>query len=251
MLNHGPGLPRALNKATSPEVGGYSMDLGSWPKPGTPGRANSWGRIYLPPPRDYYSILDSRQPISVFSFGVCSNLQVRSYIHTTAAQHAYSATMSYALILFMHPWSESKSERLQSLLPSARDYLLSPESQCSTWTFFTPSTRPKAPFQQLTAAPISKSGAGKPLLIGGVEIYESRAALDKQLDKPWFKAFQDATKQESLYSRDEEIAAWTPVGGFVSRQKREMHQEGTVVMLARFECKDAGKAKQAVVDALS
>lgn len=159
--------------------------------------------------------------------------------------------MSYALISFLHPWSESKSERLQALLAPARDYYLSPESLCSTWTFSTPSTRPKAPFQQLSAVPATTSSAGKPLLIGGVEIYESREGLDRQLEKPWFKAFQDATKQESLYSRDEEIGAWTPVGGFVSRQARELHKEGTVVMLARFECKDSGKAKQAVVDALS
>lgn len=159
--------------------------------------------------------------------------------------------MSYALVSFLHPWSESKAERLQALLPPARDYYLSPESLCSTWTFFTPSSRPKAPFQQLSAVPAAKSGTGKPLLIGGVEIYESKEGLERQLDKPWFKAFQDATKQESLYSQDEEVGAWTPVGGYVSRQARELHQKGTVVMLARFECKGSGKAKQAAVDVLS
>ena len=159
--------------------------------------------------------------------------------------------MSYALVSFLHPWSESKSERLQTLLSSARDYYLSPESLCSTWTFFTPSTRPKAPAQQLSVVPATSSASRKPLLIGGVEIYESREGLEGQLDKPWFKAFQDATKQESLYSQDEEMGAWTPVGGFVSRQARELHQAGTVVMLARFECKDSGKAKQAAVDVLS
>lgn len=197
----------------------------------------------------FYSVLSAAQ-ISIslrHLFEAPGTQQLHSYYN----RHAHSAAMSYALISFLHPWSESKSERLQALLPSARDYYLSSESQCSTWTFFTPSTRPKAPFHQLSAAPASKSSAGRPLLIGGVEIYESRQALERQLDKPWFKAFQDATKQESLYSLDEEIGAWTPVGGFVARQAREMHQKGTVVMLARFECRDSGKAKQAVVDALS
>ncbi|ETN40457.1 uncharacterized protein HMPREF1541_04734 [Cyphellophora europaea CBS 101466] len=159
--------------------------------------------------------------------------------------------MSYALISFIHPWSESKADRLQQLLPAARDYYLSPESLCSTWTYFTPSTRAKAPFQQLSAAPASTSGSGRPLLIGNIEIYDGKEGADRQLKKDWFKAFHKAVEQESLYAREPEIGVWTPVGGFVAREARQVHREGTVVMLARFECKDGGKSKAAVVDALS
>lgn len=160
--------------------------------------------------------------------------------------------MSYALVSFLHPWSESKGERLQTLLASARSYYLSPESLCSTWTFFTPSSRPKAPFQQLSSqSPATTTTGGTPLLIGGVEIYESRQGLERQMDKPWFRDFQEATKMESLYGRAEELVAWQVVGGFVAREAREVDGKGVVVMLARFECKDGGKAKDQVVAALS
>lgn len=153
-----------------------------------------------------------------------------------------------ALLSFIHPWSPSKSDRIQTLLHASLPYYTSPASLCTTFVHATPSTRPKAPGHQLS----QHTPASKSLLLAGIEIYADPKALDQQLGTSWMKDYEKAVVDESLYSLPEEMQVWRPVGGFVSREGREVDAEGgRTVMLARFECKDAEGARERVVEVLS
>jgi hypothetical protein len=144
--------------------------------------------------------------------------------------------MTTALLTFTYPSSASNSISIQQSLPKDLPYYLSPESQCTSHTQFRPSMRPKAPFLQLSAAPAASSSSG-PLLLGTVSTFASSAGLSA------------AQRKRQGGDVKEERSVWHVKGGFVARRPREKGH-GNVVMLARFECKDAGKAKEAVVKAL-
>ena len=155
-----------------------------------------------------------------------------------------SSTNSIALICFLHPSSQSAQQTiLTDLQSSSQHYYRHPKSLCTTWTYFTPSTRKGALYQQLSTSFPAKSDSRK-LLLGGVEIYTDKSALSKQMQEEWFKAFQRKTKDEKLLveGKGEEMRVWEPVGGFVSRGAREEGDRGVIVMLAVFECKDSGQA---------
>ena len=73
-----------------------------------------------------------------------------------------------------------------------------------------------------------------------MEIYTDKKALSKQMGEEWFKGFQKESKEQGWFGEGgEEMNIWEVRGGFVSRSTREMGGKGTVVMLAKFECKDA------------
>jgi hypothetical protein len=149
------------------------------------------------------------------------------------SQHLKMVT---ALLTFTHPSSASESTSIQQSLPKDLSYYLSPESQCTSHIQFRPSTRPKAPFQQLSATSAASSASG-PLLLGAFSTFASDAGLGA------------AQQKHQGGDLKEERSVWHVKGGFVARRPREKGH-GNVVMLARFECKDAGKAKDAVVRAL-
>jgi hypothetical protein len=161
--------------------------------------------------------------------------------------------MTHVLLTYHHPWSPSKSDRLQTLLTTSGSSSSSP-SNPTTRSIFLPSTRPKAPFKQLSQHPATKSADGRPLLIGAVEIYDSPDGLLKQNQQ-----LQESVKSEALYAREVEESAWRVAGGFVSRsseagKRRKGGGEGTkkaTVMLARFECKEGEEARRKVVAGLA
>lgn len=155
-----------------------------------------------------------------------------------------SGAGTVALICFIYPSSEEKQSIVTSHLQSAsKEYYRHPSSLCTTWSYFTLSTRKGGLYQPLSTSFPPKSENPK-LLIGGVEIYTDKSALSTQMGKPWFKEFARKAKDESWYQegKGEEMRVWEPAGGFVSRKGREEGGKGTIMMLAVFECKDSGKA---------
>lgn len=163
-----------------------------------------------------------------------------------------SSSGTIALICFLYPSSEDKQSTVTSHLQSAsRDYYRQPSSLCTTWSYFTITTRKGGLYQSLSTSFPAKSESPK-LLIGGVEIYTDKSALSTQMEKPWFKEFARKAKDESWYQegKGEEMKVWEPAGGFVSRKGREEGGEGTIVILAVFECKDSGKAVESTAKKL-
>jgi hypothetical protein len=157
--------------------------------------------------------------------------------------------MAVALVAFLHPWSESKSDRIKSLIKATLPEDGPSTGLATTRIYATPSTRPKAPSQQLTS---TKPAGTPPLLIAEVNVYSSRRALDEYLAQGSLKAFQKSVADESLYAQPGEMKLWSVVGGFVNREARERDiAGGKTVMLARFECKDSGAGKGKVIEALS
>lgn len=99
-----------------------------------------------------------------------------------------------------------------------------------------PSTRPKAPSQLVPAAK-------KDTLIAGMEIYTDKNALSTQQQESWFKEFAERGEKEGLLSAKDELVAWYPTTGFVSRGDGTVTGEGIVVMIAVFTCKEGGREK--------
>ncbi|KAK5944714.1 hypothetical protein PMZ80_001914 [Knufia obscura] len=144
-----------------------------------------------------------------------------------------------ALLCTLHPSSTDARSKTLSLLNAGAPYYRSPRSQCTTWTYFTPSTRPKAPSQLV---PKDK----RELTIGGMEIYTDKSALTTQQSEDWFREFRERVKAEGLYEREEELVVWYPSAGFVARGETTSAGKGSIVMLAIFTCKEGQREK--VVD---
>ncbi|KAK4951322.1 hypothetical protein LTR10_010295 [Elasticomyces elasticus] len=137
---------------------------------------------------------------------------------------------SIALLCMLYPESASKQERCLGLLQTnAREYYRQPSAKCTTWSYFQPSKPGKQP------------------VIGGLEIYTSKAALTAQVnDTVYFQPYHETVKRESLYSKPEELVAWYQTDGFVARGKGGKEGEGVLISTTKMECKD----RQTVLDVL-
>ncbi|KAK5076649.1 hypothetical protein LTR64_005873 [Lithohypha guttulata] len=143
-----------------------------------------------------------------------------------------------ALLCTLHASSTSAKQKVTDLLSTGREYYTTGKAQCTTWCYFTPSTRPKAPSQL-----ISKDE--KETVVAGFEIYSDKQALSTQQNEDWFKNFQKTVKEEKLFNeRGEEQVAWYPTAGFVAREDAAPPYGG-IVMLAVFTCKE-GKRDEVV-----
>ncbi|KAK5136233.1 hypothetical protein LTR08_003840 [Meristemomyces frigidus] len=132
-----------------------------------------------------------------------------------------------ALFCMLHPESPAKQQRCLDLLRhNARGYYHKPEAKCTTWSYFTPFPPPKA-------------GSTKPLVIGGLEIYTSKAALQSQVNDPiYFQSYHDTVKRESLYSAPEELVAWYLADGFIARETHAEPFGSAVISVTKMVCKD-------------
>ncbi|KAK5732942.1 hypothetical protein LTR17_010075 [Elasticomyces elasticus] len=135
-----------------------------------------------------------------------------------------------ALLCMLYPGSAPKQERCLDILQSnAREYYRQPSAKCTTWSYFQPLKPSKQP------------------VIGGLEIYTSKAALQAQLnDTVYFQPYHETVRRESLYSKPEELVAWYQTAGFVARGKGSKEGEGVLISITKMECKD----RQEVVDVL-
>ncbi|KAK3619139.1 hypothetical protein LTR56_017617 [Elasticomyces elasticus] len=135
-----------------------------------------------------------------------------------------------ALLCMLYPESASKQERCLGLLQTnAREYYRQPSAKCTTWSYFQP-LKP-----------------GKQPVIGGLEIYTSKVALQAQVnDLVYFQPYHETVKREGLYSKPEELVAWYQTAGFVARGKGGKEGEDVLISTTRMECKD----RQKVLDVL-
>lgn len=110
---------------------------------------------------------------------------------------------------------------LELLKKGARDYYRQPSAKCTTWSYFVPSPPPKK--------------ADTPPVIGGLEIYTDKNALQKQVDDPiFFQAYHETAKKEALYAKDEELVAWYLTDGFMAREQHAKPFGGNLISLTRF-----------------
>lgn len=110
---------------------------------------------------------------------------------------------------------------LELLQKGAREYYRQPSAKCTTWSYFVPFPPPKK--------------ADAPLVIGGMEIYTEKQALQKQIDDPvFFQAFHETAKKESLYAKEEELVAWYLTAGFVAREQHAKPFGGNLISLSKF-----------------
>ncbi|KAK5123309.1 hypothetical protein LTR85_002739 [Meristemomyces frigidus] len=132
-----------------------------------------------------------------------------------------------ALFCLLHPESQAKQDRCLELLGrAAREYYPTSKAKCTTWSYFTPFPPPKP-------------GSTKPPIIGGLEIYTSKAALQSQVDDPvYFQSYHDTVKREGLYSKPEELVAWHLTEGFVARETNAEPFGGVLISVTRMTCKD-------------
>ena len=71
-----------------------------------------------------------------------------------------------------------------------------------------------------------------------MEIYIHKSALSTQLADPTFQFYHATVKAEELYTIPEELVAWYPTGGFVSRDDTAPpFGKGVIVVTAQFFCK--------------
>ncbi|CZT16802.1 uncharacterized protein RCC_02636 [Ramularia collo-cygni] len=139
-----------------------------------------------------------------------------------------------ALLCSLFPASEDKQKRVLDLLANgARNYYQQPKAKCTTWSYYTP------------FPPISGQ-----LVIGGLEIYTSKAGLADQVnDKEFFQSFHETVKQEGLYSKNEELLAYYFAAGFIARKDHAMpFGGGTLISQTRFICKDKAAVLHALED---
>ncbi|KAK4507400.1 hypothetical protein PRZ48_001135 [Zasmidium cellare] len=112
----------------------------------------------------------------------------------------------------------SPHQILTLLRTSAREYYRQPTAKCTTWSYFLPFPKPT-----------------KPLLIGGLEIYTDKNALQKQIEDPvYFQSFQEIVKKEGLCVQEDELVAWYLSDGFVARGEHARPFGGNLVSLSRF-----------------
>ncbi|KIW75692.1 hypothetical protein Z517_10434 [Fonsecaea pedrosoi CBS 271.37] len=96
--------------------------------------------------------------------------------------------------------------------------------------------------------------AEKDTMFGVVEIWTSRAALDKvkTTPAPEYREYHTTVAREGLYDvqNDMDISEWTPVAGFVARKNEKESPKASIVMLAKFVCKDSEASKAGLIDVL-
>jgi len=118
---------------------------------------------------------------------------------------------------------------LSLLRHSAREYYPTPKAQCTTWSYFTPLSppSPKTPSKK------------PPLVIGGLEIYTTKSALQTQVEDPeFFRPYHETVEREGLYAKPEVLEAWYLDGGFVARESRGARGEGVLISVTRMVCVD-------------
>lgn len=143
-----------------------------------------------------------------------------------------------ALFITMHPASAPKqSTLLASLQQGARGFYLLPSTRCIAWSYFTP------------LAPAST--AHNDLIVAGMEIYTSKAALQDQLnDTTFFQPFEKLVRDEKLCENKETMVAWYLAAGFFARSReRATGGDGVVVRVHQMVCAGDGE-KEAVVKGL-
>ncbi|KAK3115256.1 hypothetical protein LTR53_005576 [Teratosphaeriaceae sp. CCFEE 6253] len=133
-----------------------------------------------------------------------------------------------ALLCMLYPETASKQERcLDMLKRNAREYYHQPKAKCTAWSYFVP----------------FKTKPGDQPIIGGLEIYTSKAALQSQVDDPvYFQPYHATVKKESLYSKPEELVGWYQTAGFVSRGAGSKEGEGVLISVTKMDCTDRGQA---------
>jgi len=129
--------------------------------------------------------------------------------------------------------AEGKKARVTSLLQSTRPYFQSTPAQCTTWTYFAPSTRSKAP------TPFG------PDVLASLEIYTSLQALEVQKTAPALSSFESSVASEALYSKPEALTLWNPqyTAGFMARgdSAPPIAAPGALVMSVVMTAKEGGR----------
>lgn len=147
-----------------------------------------------------------------------------------------------ALLCRLHTASPSANKKVVELLSSARSYYTTEAAKCTTWSYCSPSTRPKAPSQFIPSSE-------KATTIFGIEIYTEKQALSAQQQEDWFVDFQNRVKSDDLYAqKGEELTAWYPIAGFVARETVATPYGG-IVMFALFTCRQG--RRDSVADVLA
>ncbi|KAK5676610.1 hypothetical protein LTS10_010911 [Elasticomyces elasticus] len=142
---------------------------------------------------------------------------------------------SIALLCMLYPEPTSKQERVGSVTAGP----MAQSNKDSVWIFF------KLTRESITVSRVPSPG--KQPVIGGLEIYTSKAALQAQVnDTVYFQPYHETVKREGLYSKPEELVAWYQTAGFVARGKGSKEGEGVLISTTRMECND----RQKVIDVL-
>jgi hypothetical protein len=192
-----------------------------------------------------------------------------------------------ALLAFAYPSSSSSQQTITSHMASAAtSYFSTPQSLVSTYTYFPLTTRKGGMYAALTdnfpkpppklpkalkegsakaqdpkgvTAPAPTEGdlEEKPrLVVGELQILTSKEALNKQQQQQWFQDLSAKGRSEQLFDfskangNGEEMGLWDVRGGFVSRGGREQGRKGNVVVVAIFECRDAGEKRDSCAKVL-
>ncbi|WPG98083.1 Hypothetical protein R9X50_00086900 [Acrodontium crateriforme] len=126
-----------------------------------------------------------------------------------------------ALFCLLHPESQAKKQRCLDLLrQNAREYYTKPEAKCTTWSYFT-------------------QFPNKTPVIGGLEMYTSKQALQLQVDDPiYFQSYHETVKKEGLYAKPEELVAWYQAGGFVARDVHAKPFGNVLISVTRMTTND-------------
>ncbi|KAK0366562.1 hypothetical protein LTR91_003321 [Friedmanniomyces endolithicus] len=139
-----------------------------------------------------------------------------------------------ALLCMLHPSSPSAQDRCLSLLRhTARNYYRQPSAKCTAWSYFLP----------------FKPSKNQQPIIGGLEIYTAKSALQSQVDDPeFFQPYHRTVREEDLYAKPEELVAWYLTAGFVARSGstpgsngRGKEGEGVVISVTKMTCTDRAK----------
>ena len=78
-------------------------------------------------------------------------------------------------------------------------------------------------------------------IVGGLEIYKSKEALQAQVKDPvYFQSYHNTVKQEQLYAKPEELVAWYQTAGFIARRDSAPPYGGKVtVSVSKLACHNA------------
>jgi quinol monooxygenase YgiN len=143
-----------------------------------------------------------------------------------------------ALFINMHPASAPKqSTLLSSLRQGARGFYRLPSTRCIAWSYFTPVASPEPTHDGL--------------IVAGVEIYTSKAALQDQLnDTTFFQPFEKLVRDQQLCDKKETMVAWYLAAGFLTRShERSVGGGSVIVRVHQMTCTGSGE-KEAVVNGL-
>lgn len=140
-----------------------------------------------------------------------------------------------ALFITMHPASASKQATLlSSLQHGARGFYRLPSTRCIAWSYYTP---------------LAPTKPGKDdLIVAGLEMYTSKAALQDQLnDTTFFQPFEKIVKDQQLCDKKETMVAWYLAAGFLTRSQEVSVGGGSVVVrVHHMTCAGSGEKHAAV-----